>query len=171
MVEVSESKPVRFASNEGELFSVDDETLSLCSTVKNMLKGKSTFRNSLGGQFSVEGGLFPRANCFFEGNYVILKKEGRILASVNEKETEVVITLPDVPTAILSKVLEYCAMHTNPSLSEREKKAWDAAYVQVKQSTLCELASVSRSFLPLCFNYFYKCSYAFRPRIIWILSP
>jgi hypothetical protein len=48
-------KIVKLQSSDGELFEIDNETVSMCTTVKNMLRGKSAFRNSLGGQFSIDG--------------------------------------------------------------------------------------------------------------------
>jgi hypothetical protein len=80
---------------------------------------------------------------FVEGSYVILKKEGRVLASLTKNsEEEAIVTLPDVKATTLEKVIEYCKYHTQANTSEREKKNWDADFVQVKQSVLCELASV-----------------------------
>jgi len=125
-------KVIKLQSCDGELFEVDQEIVAMCTTVKNMLRGKSAFRNSLGGQFSIDG------------SYVILKKEGRVLASLTKNtDDEAIVALPDVKAGTLEKVIEYCKFHSNPATSEREKKAWDASFVQVKQNTLCELASAS----------------------------
>eukprot|EP01119_Soliformovum_irregulare_P025730 TRINITY_DN9609_c0_g1_i2.p1 TRINITY_DN9609_c0_g1~~TRINITY_DN9609_c0_g1_i2.p1 ORF type:complete len:353 (-),score=95.78 TRINITY_DN9609_c0_g1_i2:122-1180(-) len=125
-------KSVKLQSVEGDIFPVDADIVNMCATVKNMLKGKTVFRNSLGGQFSINGSL------------VMLKKEGRILASFTKNsDDEAIVTLPDVKTATLQKVVEYCQVHNNPSISERDKKTWDSEFVQLKQSLLCELASAS----------------------------
>eukprot|EP01114_Cavostelium_apophysatum_P007376 TRINITY_DN19464_c0_g1_i1.p1 TRINITY_DN19464_c0_g1~~TRINITY_DN19464_c0_g1_i1.p1 ORF type:complete len:410 (-),score=100.99 TRINITY_DN19464_c0_g1_i1:159-1388(-) len=130
-------KKVCLQSCDGELYEIDNDVVSMCATVKNMLKGKSAFRNSLGGQFSIDG------------SYVILKKEGRVLASLTKNdEEEAIVTLPDVKASTLEKVIEYCKFHNgaaaaSSTVSEREKKAWDSEFVQVKQSVLCELASAS----------------------------
>lgn len=125
-------KVVKLQSCDGEIFLIDDATVTMCSTVKNMLKGKSAFRNSLGGQFSIDG------------SYVILKKEGRVLASlIKNDDEEAVVSLPDVKASTLEKVISYCQFHHNNDSTEREKKSWDTEFVQVKQSVLCELASAS----------------------------
>lgn len=125
------AKAIKLVSCDGEIFCIEPEIANLCATVKNMLKGKSAFRNSLGGQFSIEG------------NYVILKKEGRVLASLNRNdETEAIVSLPDVKGSTLQKVIEYCKFHVDSTKTPREIKIWDAEFVQVKQSLLCELASV-----------------------------
>jgi hypothetical protein len=50
-------KIIKLQSCDGELYEVDPEIVSMCTTVKNMLRGKSAFRNSLGGQFSIDGAL------------------------------------------------------------------------------------------------------------------
>jgi len=126
------TKVVKLQSCDGDLFEVDGDVVSMCATVKNMLKGKSAFRNSLGGQFSIDG------------SYVILKKEGRVLASLTKNsEDEAIVSLPDVKASTLEKVIEYCKFHNSDIAKEREKKAWDSDFVQVKQGVLCELASAS----------------------------
>lgn len=48
-------KVVKLQSCDGEIFEVDNDVVSMCATVKNMLRGKTAFRNSLGGQFSIDG--------------------------------------------------------------------------------------------------------------------
>ncbi len=58
-------KVIKLQSCDGELFEVDQEIVSMCTTVKNMLRGKSAFRNSLGGQFSIDGILKIRNNYIF----------------------------------------------------------------------------------------------------------
>ncbi len=84
----------------------------------------------------------------FKGSYVILKKEGRVLASLTKNtDEEAIVALPDVKAATLEKVIEYCKFHSSPNTSEREKKTWDTAFVQVKQNTLCELASVREFYI------------------------
>jgi len=126
------NKLIKLQSCDGELYPVDQGTVALCTTIKNMLRGKSAFRNSLGGQFSIDG------------SYVILKKEGRVLATLTKNnEEEAIVTLPDVKSGTLEKVLEYCKYHVLSTASDREKKNWDTEFVQVKQSILCELASAS----------------------------
>jgi len=125
-------KVVKLQSSDGDLFEIEDPVVAMCATVKNMLKGKTAFKNSLGGQFSIEG------------SYVILKKEGRVLASlIKNTDEEAIVSLPEVKSSTLEKVLDYCRFHNQLDLNERERKSWDADFVQVKQSVLCELASAS----------------------------
>jgi len=126
------AKTVKLQSCDGVLFEVDGDVVSMCATVKNMLRGKSAFRNSLGGQFSIDG------------SYVILKKEGRVLASLTKNdEDEAIVSLPDVKSNTLQKVIDYCKFHNTDGTTDKEKKQWDVDFVQVKQSVLCELASAS----------------------------
>jgi len=123
---------VKLTSCDGETFIIDEIIIEMCATVKNMLRGKSAFRNSLGGQFSIEGSL------------VILKKEGRVLASLSKMdETEAIVSLPDVKGNTLQKVIDYCRFHSDSGKTDKEKRLWDSEFVQVKQSVLCELASAS----------------------------
>lgn len=51
---------------------------------------------------------------------MILKKEGRVLATLlKNNDEEAIITLPDVKAVTLEKVLEYCKYHTAQDISER----------------------------------------------------
>eukprot|EP01117_Protostelium_nocturnum_P014153 TRINITY_DN5352_c0_g1_i1.p1 TRINITY_DN5352_c0_g1~~TRINITY_DN5352_c0_g1_i1.p1 ORF type:complete len:360 (+),score=142.98 TRINITY_DN5352_c0_g1_i1:200-1279(+) len=125
-------KKIILSSCDEKDFELDDKVLSFCSTIKNMAKGRDVFKNSLGGQFTVEG------------SYVILKKEGRILATLTKNDDEEAkISLPDVKASTIIKVIDYCHCHYDNSISDKEKKNWDVSFVQVKQSVLCELASAS----------------------------
>eukprot|EP01130_Rhizamoeba_saxonica_P013673 TRINITY_DN5853_c0_g1_i1.p1 TRINITY_DN5853_c0_g1~~TRINITY_DN5853_c0_g1_i1.p1 ORF type:complete len:357 (-),score=75.51 TRINITY_DN5853_c0_g1_i1:73-1143(-) len=128
-----QEKIVKLQSSEGEQFEIYSETIEMCNTIKNMLKeggsSKRSFKNSLGGCFSIENG------------HAILKKEGRVLASLNNVEN--CITLHDVKSDTLEKVLDFCKFHSNTGISEREKKEWNTQFVQVDQNLLCELASAS----------------------------
>jgi len=66
------------------------------------------------------------------------------LASVFEETDEkIVIALPEVKSLTLEKVIQYCEFHSKSSLTEKDKKNWDADFVQIKQTTLCEIASAS----------------------------
>lgn len=49
------AKIVKLHTQDGDLYEIEDQIVNVCTTVKNMLKGKTAFRNSLGGQFSIEG--------------------------------------------------------------------------------------------------------------------
>jgi len=127
-----QNKVVKLQSCDGKQFTVDTDIISMCATVKNMLRGKSVFRNALGGQFSIDGA------------YVLLKKEGRVIASLSKNDDEeAILTLPDVKGETLDKLMEYCKYHSTSQATEKEKKIWDNQFVQVKQGLLCELASAS----------------------------
>jgi S-phase kinase-associated protein 1 len=53
-----------------------------------------------------------------------------------------VVPLPNVSSATLSKVLEYCKYHVDAH-SEDEKKAWEAEFVKLDQATIFELILAS----------------------------
>ena len=89
---------------------------------------------------------------------MILKKEGRVLASLTKNtEEEAIVSLPDVKSPTLEKVITYCRYHNDITTTEKEKKTWDSDFVQVKQSVLCELASVR--FINQIKIKFFKASY------------
>jgi hypothetical protein len=107
--------------------------VNLSATIKHLLKGsgKRTFRNALGGQFTIEN------------DHVILKKEGRILASLLKKdEYEAVVLLHDVKIETLHLVIEYCHFHSSTCLTEKERKVWVTKFVDLDPNVLFELASV-----------------------------
>lgn len=52
------------------------------------------------------------------------------------------ITLDNVNSRSLIKVIEYCTVHNDPNISPADAKAWDNKFVKVEPSVLCELASV-----------------------------
>ena len=125
------SKAVYLLSKEGDLFELSQTVIQMCSTVMNMLSGRTSFKNSLGGEFAVQGSL------------VVLKKENRVLASLTKNdEREAYLSLPEVTSATLEKLLEFCTFHSNEDLSEKQRKQFDNDFIQLKQSILCELASV-----------------------------
>eukprot|EP00029_Vermamoeba_vermiformis_P007982 TRINITY_DN3607_c0_g1_i1.p1 TRINITY_DN3607_c0_g1~~TRINITY_DN3607_c0_g1_i1.p1 ORF type:complete len:429 (+),score=66.03 TRINITY_DN3607_c0_g1_i1:119-1405(+) len=125
---------VKIQSCEGAHFEISEEIVNMCTTVKNLLRGsgKRAFKNALGGQFSIEE------------DHVILKKEGRVLATLLKKtDDEAIILLHDVKSATLGRVFDYCKYHADSSINEKDRKTWDAKFVQVDQTLLCELASAS----------------------------
>lgn len=72
-------------------------------------------------------------------------------SDIQDVETSTV-PLPNVKSAILSKVIEYCKYHVeaeekdendNPKKGEDEVKAWDLEYIKVDLNTLYELILVS----------------------------
>ena len=52
--------------------------------------------------------------------------------------------LPNVASAILARVLEYCKKHADASVSDEEMNAWEKEFVQVDQGTLFEIILVRR---------------------------
>jgi len=128
-----QARVIKLQSCERDLFEIGQDIVNLCNTVKNLLKGpgKRSFRNVLGGSFTIE-----------DGN-AILKKEGRLLASLTHfSPTEVIIYLHEVKTATLTLVLDFCKFHCS-DVPNKDKKQWNAKFVEVDQSVLCELASAS----------------------------
>jgi len=104
---------IKLQSTDGDHFEINTDIREMCNTVKNLLRGtgKRAFRNSLGGSFRIEDG------------HVVLKKEGRVLASLLKNgDDEVLIGLHDVKTSTLRRVLEYCTVHCSANFTEKEKK-------------------------------------------------
>jgi hypothetical protein len=67
-----------------------------------------------------------------------------------ERESETTpIIIDNVNSRSLLKVVEYCTVHNDPSISAADLKAWDNKFVKVEPSVLCELASVSSLLLSL----------------------
>eukprot|EP00045_Choanoeca_perplexa_P016899 m.234838 g.234838 ORF g.234838 m.234838 type:complete len:422 (-) comp17392_c0_seq4:2410-3675(-) len=118
-------------------FIVDKGVINLSPTLSNLVLGqKKVFQNSLGGStFSIEG---PHA---------VLKREGRILATLLQQSSEhVVIALPEISSPTLELMIDFC----NFILSEAGKdpaqcEAYDDKFLSTDtdQSVLCELASAA----------------------------
>lgn len=71
----------------------------MCPTAKHVLSGRRTsFRNALGGStFAIEG------------SHVLLKREGRVLATLlSDSPEEVVVSFPEVRGEALGRVIDYC---------------------------------------------------------------
>lgn len=146
-------------TSDGEIVELPPELLELSTTCKNLLRAKgkvSSFQNSLGGTFSVED------------NHIILKKEGRFLATLlKDSPAEAQILLHDVKAATLRRVLEYCwfDLHPEDKDGERERKTWKQNFVNVEQAQLCDLASVRSAFFisrfptPTIFHFLYSIQY------------
>eukprot|EP00128_Syssomonas_multiformis_P001104 Colp12_sorted_trinity150504_noHs@6686 len=129
------TRQVYFQSCDLKDFPVDEAVLSMCPTARHMINGRRTsFRNTLGGStFTIQG------------SHVILKKEGRIMASlVKDTDTECVIALPEVRSEILEKVIDYCTFCNTPEASDpKERKQWENDIIQLDPNTLCALASAA----------------------------
>jgi len=132
------AKPVtKLQSCENAQFVVDDGILAMCPTAKHVVDGRRTsFRNALGG-----------STFFIQDNHVILKKEGRVLASlVKSDNLETVVSLPEVKTETLKRVIEYCEFFSAPEVaSVKERRDWESQFIQtdMDQGKLCELASAA----------------------------
>eukprot|EP00026_Physarum_polycephalum_P003820 Phypoly_transcript_03836.p1 GENE.Phypoly_transcript_03836~~Phypoly_transcript_03836.p1 ORF type:complete len:711 (-),score=171.32 Phypoly_transcript_03836:18-2150(-) len=59
-----------------------------------------------------------------------------------ESETAPII-IDNVNSRSLLKVVEYCTVHNDPSISAADLKSWDNKFVKVEPSVLCELASAA----------------------------
>eukprot|EP01134_Creolimax_fragrantissima_P007025 CFRG7025T1 len=136
---------VRFKSSDGHLYDVSEDIIDMCPTAKHLLLQKRTwFRNALGGSvFSIEG------------SHVILKKEGRILASLlQDTPEEAIVSLPEVSGEALDRVLAFC-MASIPSGSQDDDhdhhldcnaaipRDWENEAMALEQGLLCELASAA----------------------------
>lgn len=51
-------KIIKLQSCDGIIFEINEDIVSMCTTIKNILKGKNSFKNSLGGEFLFNGLLF-----------------------------------------------------------------------------------------------------------------
>eukprot|EP00026_Physarum_polycephalum_P008741 Phypoly_transcript_08841.p1 GENE.Phypoly_transcript_08841~~Phypoly_transcript_08841.p1 ORF type:complete len:377 (+),score=86.94 Phypoly_transcript_08841:73-1203(+) len=124
-------KVVKLCSCDGHVYELPHDVLEMCATLRSILRGKTAFKNGLGGLFSVDNG------------FVVLKSEGKILASiVKNTSEEIYLSFPDVKAEVLERVFEYCKYQTLGH-TEREKRLWEAEYVQIKQGLLCEVASAA----------------------------
>lgn len=124
-------KVVRLCSCDSHVYEIPADVLEMCATLKSILRGKTAFKNGLGGLFSVDNG------------FVVLKSEGKVLASiVKNTNEEIYLSFPDVKAEVLERVFEYCR-YQSLEHTEREKRIWEAEYVQIKQGLLCEVASAA----------------------------
>jgi hypothetical protein len=84
-----------------------------------------------------------------------------------ESETAPII-IDNVNSRSLLKVVEYCTVHNDPSISMTDLKIWDNKFVKVEPSVLCELASVSHLLfiyiLITALHIFIKCNTYFPSR-------
>lgn len=74
--------------------------------------------------------------------YNIFVDSNSRITSESESETAPII-IDNVNSRSLLKVVEYCTVHNDPSISATDLKAWDNKFVKVEPSVLCELASVT----------------------------
>lgn len=64
MVQVPE-KAVKLCSCDGHVYELPKDVLDMCATLRSILRGKTAFKNGLGGLFSVDNGyhyLYCMAN-------------------------------------------------------------------------------------------------------------
>jgi hypothetical protein len=145
IVAVASSAVIKLQSCDLDQYVVNDKILAMCPTARHVLDGRRTsFRNALGGStFNIEG------------NHVILKKEGRILASlIKSTPEETIVALPEVKSATLERVVEYCQFCSSLEFDNvRQRREWEAAYIKpdMDQGALCELASQLFLLMSACF--------------------
>lgn len=134
-------RPKFFQSSNGDLVEVTDSIIEACYTIKCLISGhgRMVFKNSLGGAF------------IYENNRVIHQKEQKIMATLLQNDAErLLIYVHDVRTPILRRLLDFIAYHQQ-DVTERERKAWNATFIEQCSQILCELASV-RILCLLCFS-------------------
>lgn len=56
MLATTPNKLVRLYSCDGKVFVVENEVLEMCATLRSIIRGKTAFKNGLGGLFSVDNG-------------------------------------------------------------------------------------------------------------------
>lgn len=129
-------RPKFFQSANGDLVEVTDGIIDACYTVKCLInaRGRMVFKNSLGGVF------------VFENDQVIHQKEQKLMATLLQNDAErLIVFVHDVRTNILRKLLDFISFHQT-DVTERERKAWNATYIEQCSQILCELASVRNRF-------------------------
>lgn len=89
----------------------------------------------------------------FDVDEIVAVESQTIKHMIEDDCVDTVIPLPNVTSAILSKVVEYCKMHVetddkDSKVIDDTLKTWDAEFVKVDQNTLFDLILVS-SFFPL----------------------
>eukprot|EP01087_Luapelamoeba_hula_P004958 TRINITY_DN1499_c0_g1_i1.p1 TRINITY_DN1499_c0_g1~~TRINITY_DN1499_c0_g1_i1.p1 ORF type:complete len:600 (-),score=181.74 TRINITY_DN1499_c0_g1_i1:169-1968(-) len=62
---------------------------------------------------------------------------------VENMEPNAIIQLENITGRALTKVMEYCHVHTAPHVISMDLKAWDDKFVKLDPGTLCELASAA----------------------------
>ncbi|GLU02723.1 hypothetical protein SLE2022_199630 [Rubroshorea leprosula] len=80
----------------------------------------------------------------FEVEEAVAVESQTIKHMIEDDCADNVIPLPNVPSKILSKVIEYCKKHVEAAADkekagEEEMKNWDAEFVKVDQKTLFDL--------------------------------
>jgi hypothetical protein len=126
------ARPKFFQSSNGDLVEVTDSLIEACYTVKCLIsgRGRMLFKNSLGGVF------------IYENNQVIHQKEQKIMATLLQNDAErLIVYIHEVRTPILRRLLDFIAYHQQ-DITERERKAWNATFIEQCSQILCELASV-----------------------------
>lgn len=74
----------------------------------------------------------------------ILKFSVGFQKKIAESESDTLpITLDNVNSRSLVKVVEYCTVHNDATISATDLKNWDNKFVKVEPSVLCELASAA----------------------------
>lgn len=50
------NKVVKLYSCDGRVYVLENEVLEMCATLRSIIRGKTSFKNGLGGLFSVDNG-------------------------------------------------------------------------------------------------------------------
>ncbi|XP_004144851.1 SKP1-like protein 1B [Cucumis sativus] len=80
----------------------------------------------------------------FDVDEIVAVESQTIKHMIEDDCADTVIPLPNVTSAILSKVIEYCKMHVetddkDSKVIDDTLKTWDAEFVKVDQNTLFDL--------------------------------
>lgn len=129
-------RPKFFQSSNGDLVEVTEPLIEACYTIKCLIngRGRMLFKNSLGGVF------------IYENNQVIHQKEQKIMATLLQNDAErLLVFVHDVRTPILRRLLDFVSYHQQ-NVTERERKAFNATFIEECSQLLCELASVRKRF-------------------------
>jgi len=73
---------------------------------------------------------------------VAVRMSVAIRKKVETLEPNAILQLDNITGRALTKVMEYCHVHTAPHIISIDLKTWDDKFVKLDPGTLCELASV-----------------------------
>ena len=109
----------------------------------------------------------------FDVDEIVAVESQTIKHMIEDDCADTVIPLPNVTSAILSKVIEYCKMHVetddkDSKVIDDTLKTWDAEFVKVDQNTLFDLILVS-SFFPISL-WNYDNSWCFSVNLIFLVA-
>ncbi|CAH8390963.1 unnamed protein product [Eruca vesicaria subsp. sativa] len=80
----------------------------------------------------------------FEVDEAVALMSPRIERMIEEDRTGNGITLPNVKSAALAKIIEYCKKHAEANADDTELKAWDLNFVKLDKDTFFAVAFAAK---------------------------